>query len=837
MATIAKLIVELGLEDSTFQKGIENSREKLDRWGGSFRGWGTKLTAGVTTPLIGSGLMVLNWASDLEQAMGKSEAVFGNHSSTIEEWSKSTAKQYGFARSESIAMASTYGALFKVMGMSNDVAADYSMSLIGLSADMAAFNDVSNERASQALMSGLSGEYMSLRSMGVFLNEARVNEEALTIAMRDGREEITEADKVQARYNLIMEQTTQQQGQAAREANGWASSIARAKARAKDFGATIGLRLMPYGLKLIDFFERGIELLGKLSPRMQSMALIAAAVAAGIGPLLLIIGMLLPGLSALLAVIGFLVSPIGILVVAIAAIVAGLIYAYTHFEAFREIVNSVASAIQSGAIAAFEALLKTFSKLKGAFDAGGWSGLFAALGPMLLNGLQSLSDLAYQGIQWLADRFIAGVGVVSAAGYVWLQGLADGAQGKWGEFTSWLGGRADAAAAWIGDMTSMLLDKGGDLISGLWNGAITTWDSVITWISGRATAVADAIGDTTATLLQKGSDLLNGLLSGAVSTWETISIWVASIPSKAVDFVGDVTSTLLQKGLDLLQGLHNGAITTWDAISIWIASLPGKAVDFIGDVTTTLKQKGIDLLQGAWDGALDKWVAVSLWFTSLPTMIFNAIADTTETIKSRGTDLLSGFWNGALDKWVAVSFWFINLGTMIVAAIGDLSSSLWNAGVSIMNGLLDGLKSGWNTVTGWLSGLNPADWKGPEARDRKMLYKPGLWIMGGLSKSLDEGWGRITNQLASYVPELPAASFPVPKLAGAPASGTFSAASTMQSRGGGTTYVDNSTHTTEYVALTESDFQRLLSQSEKGADTHDSLRRGGGTRQYRRSVR
>src|SRR5690606_32872031 len=135
VATIANLRVILDLEDNTFQRGLQNSRDKLDSWGESLRGIGTKLTAGVTTPLLAAGGVMVNWASDLEQAMGKSEAVFGDQAGAVQEWSKSTAKAYGFAQSESLAMASTYGSLFKVMGMSNEVASDYSMELIGLSAD------------------------------------------------------------------------------------------------------------------------------------------------------------------------------------------------------------------------------------------------------------------------------------------------------------------------------------------------------------------------------------------------------------------------------------------------------------------------------------------------------------------------------------------------------------------------------------------------------------------------------------------------------------------------------------------------------------------------------
>ena len=54
-----------------------------------------------------------------------------------------------------------------------------------------------------------------------------------------------------------------------------------------------------------------VDWIENLSDTQRKWVAGIAAVAAAIGPVLLIIGMLLPGLSALVAVIGFLVSPVG----------------------------------------------------------------------------------------------------------------------------------------------------------------------------------------------------------------------------------------------------------------------------------------------------------------------------------------------------------------------------------------------------------------------------------------------------------------------------------------------------------------------------------------------
>lgn len=714
MATIAKLLVELGLEDGAFQRGIDSSRNKLDSWGSSFRSWGTGLTAGVTTPIIGAGAAFVNWASSAEQTLGATEVLWGENADTMVAWSESASTSMGMTQNAALQNANRFNAMFKTLGVGNGVVMDMSQGFTTLSADLSAMWGGSPDEAAESLTSALRGNYEAMDKYNVNLTEAMVSQEAMNVAMADGRSEVTEADKVQARYNLIMEQTTDAQGQFARETDTTAGRLATMSARVKDAATKFGTLLLPYVNKGLELFSKLVDRIEGLSDTQRKWVLGIAAVAAAIGPVLLVVGMLLPGLSALVAVIGFLVSPIGLIVVAVAALAAGLIYAYTHFEGFRNIVNAVASTIAGVAVAAFEALVGVFSKLKDAFDLGGWSGMFGALGDMLLNGLASLSNMAFAGIQWLADQFINGASSLWNAAVTWFQGLWDGASSKWGEFTGWVGGLASDAATWLGDTAGSLLLKGIDLITGLWNGAVSMWTGVTAWIAG---------------------------LPGEVLTW-----------------IGDTAATLIGKGSDLLNGFFNGVALIWLVVSLWFSNLGTSVFTAVGEVISSINSRGTDILQGFWNGVTDKWIAVSLWFVNLPAMIFNAVADTSSSIKSRGTDILAGFWNGVLNKWIAVSTWFVSLGSMISGAVGNLGSILWNAGSSIMSGLWDGMKSGWGNITSWLSGLNPADFKGPEQRDKKMLYKPGIWIMQGLSRGMDEGWDDVTRHLSSYNPAIGAAS-------------------------------------------------------------------------------
>src|SRR5699024_8234432 len=122
------------------------------------------------------------------------------------------------------------------------------------------------------------------------------------IAVADGREEITEADKVQARYNLIMEQSSDAQGQFAREADTTAGKLAILRARVVDAATKFGKLLLPYVNRAADAVSKFVTWVENLNDTQRKWVLGIAAVAAAMGPLLLIVGMLLPGIGALVAV-------------------------------------------------------------------------------------------------------------------------------------------------------------------------------------------------------------------------------------------------------------------------------------------------------------------------------------------------------------------------------------------------------------------------------------------------------------------------------------------------------------------------------------------------------
>jgi hypothetical protein len=253
--------------------------------------------AGFTTVVRQS----ISAASDLHEQMNKSDVVFGRSSRSVKEFAKTTATSFGIAEHEALGMASTFGNLLHPMGIARGQASKMSVTMVKLAADMASFNNADPTDVLKAIQSGISGQARPLRQFGVFLSEDRIKAEALSsglvkanVSMRavgeaqqavaiatakvaEARKKygenttqvasaeltlqraedqlhkavggtavtLTDAQKAMARYQVIMKDTKDAQGDFARTSGGLANQQRILKAQIQDLEAKLGTALMP----------------------------------------------------------------------------------------------------------------------------------------------------------------------------------------------------------------------------------------------------------------------------------------------------------------------------------------------------------------------------------------------------------------------------------------------------------------------------------------------------------------------------------------------------------------------------------------------------------------
>lgn len=219
-------------------------------------------------------------ASNLEESLSKTNVVFEDFSGDIQNFARDAPRALGLSTAAALEATSTFGNLFIALGLSRDAAAELSPDIVQLAADLASFNNIAVSEAVEKLRSGLVGEVEPLRTLGVNLNAATVEAKALELGFVGANGAVTEAGKVQARYALILEQTTTAQGDYARTADGIANTQRTLSAEFENAKTVIGQALIPAYQALLRIVPGVISALEGLAP---SVTAVAVAFADGVG--------------------------------------------------------------------------------------------------------------------------------------------------------------------------------------------------------------------------------------------------------------------------------------------------------------------------------------------------------------------------------------------------------------------------------------------------------------------------------------------------------------------------------------------------------------------------
>ena len=183
-------------------------------------------------------------ASDIQEVQNVVDVAFGDMAYKMEEFADTAITQYGISRLEAKKTGSTMMAMAKGMGLASDEASDMAITLTGLSADMASFYNITQDRASIALKSVFTGETETLKQYGIVMTEVNLQEYAYQQGINKKYQAMTQAEKVQLRYNYVLEQTKLAQGDFARTQGSWANQTRILSEQWKEFMSVIGTGLI-----------------------------------------------------------------------------------------------------------------------------------------------------------------------------------------------------------------------------------------------------------------------------------------------------------------------------------------------------------------------------------------------------------------------------------------------------------------------------------------------------------------------------------------------------------------------------------------------------------------
>lgn len=299
MATgkVGKLYVEIGADDKPLQdklKAAEKAAKEVDSQVEAIHRvsvenlskLGNKLTLGLTVPLAAGAAAALNYASDLEETLSKVDVVFGGNADSIKDWASTAVEQMGLAEETALSAAATYGNMAAGMGLTANQGAEMAKSLTQLSADLASFNNTSQETAQIALNSIFTGETETLKQYGIVMTETNLAQFAMEQGIEKNIKQMSQAEKVQLRYNYVLANTTNAQGDFARTSDSVANQTRMAKEQLKQAAAALGQNLVPAAASALKVLNNILSGFQELNPAQQKMILGIAGIAAAAGPVI-----------------------------------------------------------------------------------------------------------------------------------------------------------------------------------------------------------------------------------------------------------------------------------------------------------------------------------------------------------------------------------------------------------------------------------------------------------------------------------------------------------------------------------------------------------------------
>lgn len=242
--TVKQVTGNIQNESKKWDQSVDDSMNKA---GSSFLNWKTVAVGAITAigaAVVSFGKEAIEAASDLSEVQNVVDTVFGDGARQIDSWAQKAGEQFGLTETMAKRFTSTLGAMMKSSGLAGTEIVNMSTDLAGLAADMASFYNLDFETAFEKIRSGISGETMPLKQLGINMSVANLEAFALAQGLEKTFSEMSQGEQTMLRYQYIMQATADAQGDFEKTSDGFANAQRRIQSSLESIKTSVGKLLI-----------------------------------------------------------------------------------------------------------------------------------------------------------------------------------------------------------------------------------------------------------------------------------------------------------------------------------------------------------------------------------------------------------------------------------------------------------------------------------------------------------------------------------------------------------------------------------------------------------------
>ena len=446
--------------------------------------------------------------------------------------------------------------------------------------------------------------------------------------------------------------------------------------------------LMPYIKQFVTWLQNLTQRLQELTPEQKEQVVKWAAIAAAIGPVLMVLGKLttsvgsiittfgkIPGalvkaksaFTAVSAAIGGISAP----VVAVVAVIGVLIAAFANLwktnEEFRNKMTAIWDGIKSKFESFAQGIVDRLNALGFDFENFGevvkaiWDGFCSLLAPVFEGVFNQVSVILGSVLDALTGIFDVFIGIFTGNWDQAWQGVKEIFGAVWdlikGTFESWamaFKGIADTVLGWFGTTWDETWTNIKQFFVDIWNGITTFFSNVIN-------AIKTAVSNFITTIINFFAQLPTNIANFITNAYNSVVTWVSNMVAKAGEMGQNFLNAVVSFFTNLPYKVGYFIGNTLTNIVIWVGNmvakaremgtnflnnvvsfftqLPGKVLQFITSAFNNVQTWATNMVNKAREMGTNFINNVVSFFTQLPGKVLQFITSAFNNVQTWATNM------------------------------------------------------------------------------------------------------------------------------------------------------------------------------------------------------